>query len=228
VEKAHWFSMARTFPAEYSWVANKPVNRIEKEYDGIKYWDGYYEHNGTRYVPSWGGSMFEALMPGLFINERKFAPEGLGANNEAHVRVSIDYALNELKYPVWGMSPCSNPDGGYKEYGVKPLGSMGYNSEAVTPHASFLALEYAPAEALDNIRTMLEKYAIYGEYGFYDSFDPKTGKVAYKYLSLDQGMILLALDNYLNDNAIRKRFENDPIFQKGKELLTAEKFFKNN
>ena len=228
VEEAHWFKMARTFPEGSKWVTQEPKGRTQKKFGRISYYGGWYEYKKFRYVPSWGGSMFEALMPALLIDESRFSPGALGPNAEAHVAVSMDYALKELKYPVWGMSPSSNPEGGYLEYGVKPLGIMGYNSGAVTPHASFLALEASPKEAVKNIRRMASGWDVYGEYGFYDALDPKTKKVAYKYLALDQGMILLALDNYLNGNAVRKRFESDEIFKKAAHLLKDENFFEIN
>ena len=225
VEEAHWFGMTRTFPRDYTWTTQPPKGRVEKKYKDISYWGGWYEYKNYKYVPSWGGSMFEALMPTLLIDEKKYAPHSLGLNDAMHVKAAIDYTLNELKYPVWGMSPSSNPDGGYLEYGVKPLGTMGYGYGAITPHASFLALEFAPQEAITNIRKMATGWDVYGEYGFYDAFEPKEGKVAYKYLALDQGMILMALDNYLNKGALRKYFESDPIFAKAKHLLSSEKFF---
>jgi len=49
--------------------------------------------------------------------------------------------------------------------------------------------------------------------------------VARKYLSLDQGMLFVALNNYLNDGIIRERFHSDPVMKKGDKLLSAEKFF---
>ncbi|MCK9582455.1 MAG: DUF3131 domain-containing protein [Endomicrobiales bacterium] len=230
VEKDHWFKMVRTFPLEYDWATQKPKHRELKNYKGVQYYAGWYEWKNAqgkvyKYIPSWGGSVFEALMPTLFLDEKKYAPKGLGLNDQNYVDATIDYTLNYLKYPVWGMSPSSDPKGGYSEFGVKPLGTLGYKPGAITPHASFLALEFAPKEAIKNIRKMLDGWDAYGEYGFYDALDPMTKKVAYKYLSLDQGMILLSLNNYLNNGAIKKRFEADPIFEKGKELLSVENLF---
>jgi hypothetical protein len=72
---------------------------------------------------------------------------------------------------------------------------------------------------------MIKGYRAYGEYGFYDAIDVSTGKVALKYLCLDQAMSFLALDNYLNDGAIRKRFSEDPINRNAEELLKVEDFF---
>jgi len=174
-------------------------------------------------VPSWGGSMFEFLMPVLFIDEIKLAPEGLGLNDILATKAQIKLA-KEKGYAVWGFSPSSNPQGGYKEYGVKQVGITGYAEGVVTPHAAFLGLLTLREEAVDNIRKMISDYEIYGEYGPYDSFDVKSGKVSYKYLALDQGMLLIALNNYLNEGVIQKRFYADPIAQKAKEVLEIEKF----
>ena len=122
------------------------------------------------------------------------------------------------------------PDGrriasGYSEFGVKPLGIKGYKTGVITPHAAFLALEFAPKECIKNLRKMLELYNAYGEYGFYDAIDIANGKVSVKYLCLDQAMSFIALNNFINDGAIRKRFHADPIAQSAEELLKVEDFF---
>ena len=61
--------------------------------------------------------------------------------------------------------------------------------------------------------------------GVYKYVDPKTGKVAVKYMCLDQAMSLISINNYLNNGAIRRRFHNDPIAKKAEELLKVENFF---
>lgn len=226
VPRDHWFEgLVRTFPESFLWQEMKPINRKVHDVLGYKVEGGYYEWKGLRYVPSWGGSAFEALMPALLLNERTLAPEGLGQNNLSHVWGQIRFAKEELGMPVWGMSPSSVPEGGYSEFGATPFGSKGYRPGVVTPHASVLAIEYAPEEVIGNLRKMIELYDIYGEYGFYDAVTVATGLVARKYLSLDHGMILVALNNYLNDGAIRKRFHADPVMKSAEELISAEKFF---
>ncbi len=223
--KEHWFKLARTFPDTWAWQTQMPKDRREKTYLGCVTMGGYYTYNGTKFVPSWGGSMFEALMPTIIIDEKKLAPKGLGVNDKRSVDIQIKYALEKLAYPVFGMSPSCTPGGGYTEYGVKPLGIKGYKPGVITPHATFLALEFAPKECVANIRKMLELYDAYGECGFYDAINVNTGQVAIKYLCLDQAMSFLALDNYLNDGAIRRRFSADPINRRAKELLKVEDFF---
>lgn len=235
VPDEHWYmGLIRTFPEEFSWQSQKPINRVKRKTGPYEYYGGYYEWKGIKFVPSWGGSAFEALMPTLILNEKELAPKGLGLNDKRHVEGQIKYALEEMKYPVWGMSPSSVPEGGYSEYGAKPFGAKGYKPGVVTPHASALALEFAPEAAVANLRRLEENYDIYGEYGFYDAVtveaDPKNpkskvGNVARKYFSLDQGMLFVAINNYLNHGAIRRHFHADPVMQKAEHLLSDEDFF---
>ncbi len=220
---SHWFELIRTFPAAYFWQRQKPQHRVAKEVLGYRFFGGYYQYGHLRYVPSWGGSLFEALMPTMVLKERELAPKGLGVNDFHHTLVHVQEA-KKLGYPVWGMSPCSVPGDGYSEFGVYDLGSKGYKPGVVTPHVTFLALEFAPAEAVANLRNMLANYPVYGECGFYDAVDPKIGKVAMKYLCLDQAMTLIAINNYLNNGAIRERFHAEPMFQKIEPLLSQEDF----
>src|SRR5204862_23968 len=85
-----------------------------------------------------------------------------------------------------------------------------------------------PKEAIQNFRKLIELYDIYGEYGFYDAVTPATGLVAKKYLSLDQGMIFVAINNYLNNGAIRNRFHADPVMKSAENLLTSEKILESS
>ncbi len=223
VPMEHWFvGLQRTFTESYSWQEQEPKNRVERTTLGFTYPGGHYEWKDLKYVPSWGGSAFEALMPTLVLDEKNLAPKGLGLNDARHVQGQIRYAMEELGYPVWGMSPSSVPEGGYSEFGAKPFGSKGYKPGVVTPHASALALEFAPKEAVSNLRKLTELYDIYGEYGFYDAVTVKTGLVARKYLALDQAMIFVAINNYLNDGAIRKRFHADPAMKKAEPILSED------
>lgn len=223
VPREHWFlGLVRTFPETYTWQEQEPKNRSDRTVLDFTFPGGHYEWKGLKYVPSWGGSAFEALMPTLVLNEKESAPKGLGLNDARHVEGQIRYALEELQYPVWGMSPSSVPEGGYSEYGVKPFGSKGYKAGVVTPHASALALEFAPKEAIANLRKLIELYDVYGEYGFYDAVTVETGLIARKYLALDQAMIFVSINNYLTNGAIRKRFHAEPAMKEAEILLSAE------
>jgi hypothetical protein len=221
----HWFMVYRTMPESWRWQSQIPKNRIKKESDGYSFYGGYYEYKGIKLVPSWGGSMFEALMPTLALDEKNLARGGLGLNDLNHILAQIKFAKEDENLPVWGFSPCANPEGGYAEYGAKPCGIKPYKATVVTPHASFLALEFAPDEAIRNIKKLIKRYKIYGEYGFYDAVDPKGKKVALKYMCLDQAMILIAINNYLNNNPIKKYFHKSPYLKSAERFLSGEKLF---
>ena len=225
VPEAEWFEMVRIFAPECSGQLLTPEATRTTRVRGHDVLTGYYEWRGMRYVPSWGGSMFEALMPMLLLDEQRYAPHSLGANDAAHALVQQRFASAELSYPVWGLSPSALPAGnGYGEYGVQILGVRGYAAGAVTPHATALALAVSPASALANLRALARRYAIYGDYGFYDAVDPLRGTVAYAYLALDQSMLFIALANYLGDHCIQKYFAADPIMQHVLPMIGDEHF----
>jgi hypothetical protein len=226
VPAQHWFSLMRTYPEMYyDWHLKTPVNRRSKTGGGFTWEGGYYEWEGKRFVPSWGGSMFEALMPVVMLDEVRLAPKNLGANDLLHVGIQKDYTLKTLGYPVWGMSPSSTPGGGYGEFGVEPLGTRSYKPGVVTSHAAGLAIMIDPASAISNLKELAKRYPIYGDFGFYDAVNPATGAVAYDYLCLDQSMLFLALTNHLTDHAIQRLFAADPIIAKALPLLKIENFF---
>ncbi|WP_026136371.1 glucoamylase family protein [Paenibacillus shenyangensis] len=221
VPQEHWWKMYRTMPAEYDWQSQIPQGKVVN-YDGVEVFEGSYIYKGKKFVPSWGGSMFEALMPGIVINEKELGTKALGLNNKRHVQLQIEYA-KEKGYPAWGFSPSATPTG-YSEFAATPLGTSGYkDSSTVTAHATFLALEYAPEAAQKNIKA-LQKLKMAGKYGFYDSVNVETGELAKAYLALDQGMIMVSIANYLQDGVIRDYFHKDPIGKKPEGLLKKEVF----
>jgi len=228
LEKEHWARIYRTLPVEWDWQKQVPQG-TEQTLFGIQVFEGFYTYLGKKFVPSWGGSLFEFLAPTLILKEQELAPKGLGKNNEIVTDLQIQYALHEKGYPVWGLAPCAVRNGKYwiyREYGLPQLGAKGYSDRGViTPYASFLALATRPEAAIQNLREILSRYPeIYGEYGFYDSVDVTKETVNHQYLMLDQAMSFLAIANYLQDGVIRKRFHSDPIGQQGEVLLKEETF----
>jgi hypothetical protein len=229
IDLGSWWQMYRTFPPgdDYSWTNQNPsgVTRTyqSESFGEMPVYEGHYEYLGERYVPSWGGSMFESLMPSLVLKEKELGTDALGPNNHRQAHLQIEYA-NEQGYDAWGFSPCATPDG-YGVYGVDELGISGYEEEGiVTPHATFLALEYADeGDVLENIRT-LESYGAGSRYGFYDSVDVTSGTVTKSYLILDQAMVLASIANYLTDGVLRDHFHGTSIGSGPEELLSAETF----
>jgi hypothetical protein len=150
--------------------------------------------------------------------------------------VQIKYATEQLHFPVWGLSPSSTADdtGNYGGFGVEgptfPVGQgvaicTGCAAETtVTPHASFLALGVLPQESYANIQKLRTLYPdIYTSAGgFYDAVNPTTGAVGHRRLVLDQSMVMAALDNALNENALQRHFAHDPASWAAHTYLAME------
>ena len=121
-EKAY-FGRWRTFPdtCDYKWQETRPLGQW-REYYGVNVFEGAYPYAGMLVTPSWSGSMFEALMPDLFVPEDRWAPRSWGVNHPNTVRAQIHHGLNEAGYGVWGFSPANVPEGGYAVYGVDGIG----------------------------------------------------------------------------------------------------------
>jgi hypothetical protein len=118
-----YYGTWRTFPdtCDWSWQETRPVG-VTRTYYGLSVFEGAYPYDGMLVTPSWGGSMFEALMPALFVPEERIAPQSWGINHPATVRAQIHHGLDEAQYRYWGFSPSNTPEGGYSVYGVDAVG----------------------------------------------------------------------------------------------------------
>jgi len=118
-----YFGAWRSFPAtcDWDWQETQPVG-FYRTYLGINVFEGAYPYNGTRVVPGWGGSMFEALMPSLFVPEDQWGPQSWAINHPLTVAAQIHHGMVEAGYGYWGFSPSNIPEGGYNAYGVDAIG----------------------------------------------------------------------------------------------------------
>lgn len=250
-----YFRAWRTFPntCDWSWQEMQPQG-VTRTYLGVNVYEGHYTYRGMNIVPSWGGSMFEALMVPLFVPEAQWGPKSWGINHPLYVQAQIQHGLDEAQYGYWGFSPSNDPAGGYREYGVDAIGMNpdGYTSDeerttvdygfdscpgrtttsiptsygqgVVTPHASFLALQFAPDAALANLAKLRQNFDAYGTGGFYDAINVRSGQVSKYYLALDQGMIMVALGNALRNDRMQDYFTRGAVDQQIRPLLGLEEF----
>ena len=257
VPETHYFKGWRTFPdtCDWSWQEMKPEG-VWRNYLGVDVFEGHYTYMGLDIVPSWGGSMFEALMVPLFVPEEEWGPRSWGINHPLYVAAQIIHGLVEAEYGYWGFSPATNPSGGYREYGVDAIGlnpdgyasnndntlvdygfgdcpgrepkpippPSAYTNGVVTPHAAFLALDFAPQATLENLANLHQDFDIYGPWGFWDSVNVDTGEVSYFVLALDQGMIMAALGNALRNDRLQHYFVHGEVEQAIRPLIAMEEF----
>jgi hypothetical protein len=165
--------------------------------------EGSYVHDQIRFVPTFAGSMFQALAPAMVFPEQTLSPNALGLNdrNTALVQNAVG---DDLGLPVWGWAPATTPEraNGYAQYGAPALATKkGFiPNSAVTPYAAFLALPVAPKQAMADIMSLIQTYPnIYGPNGFADSVNTSTGQIASRYMAVSQAIILMGLDNALDN-----------------------------
>ena len=119
----HYFAGWRTFPdtCDWSWPETRPIG-VWREYLGMDVFEGAYPYDDQLVVPTWGGSMFEALMVPLVVPEEEWGPMSWAVTHPLYVESQIEFGIDEAEYGYWGFSPSSNPAGGYREYGVDYIG----------------------------------------------------------------------------------------------------------
>jgi cyclic beta-1,2-glucan synthetase len=205
VPQSHWLHLSR------------PVTRVD----------------GTRALLSWGGTMFEYLMPSLLLRGYE------GSLLEETVRAAVDHqiAYGHRRGVPWGISESSyyRFDAGrhyqYRGFGVPGLGFRRGLSEdlVIAPYASLIALPVRPQAVLQNIKALTGEQML-GRYGFYEAIDytrsriPQGDKSAIvrSYMVHHQGMALLAMTNYLHDNVMVRRTHADPRVQSVQLLLQEQ------
>jgi cyclic beta-1,2-glucan synthetase len=183
---------------------------------------------------SWTGTMFEYLMPSLWM--RSHPNTLLERSQAAAVQSQQAYASN-LGVP-WGISESAyaelNDASHYKYYAFGlphlALRKPDFNALVISPYSTFLALNIDPQESLVNLRRM-QGLGWLGAYGFYEAadytflrrrFGRRRPKLARCWMAHHQGMSLLALANFLCENTVQRWFHKDGRVQ-ATELLLHEK-----
>jgi cyclic beta-1,2-glucan synthetase len=185
---------------------------------------------GTRALLSWGGTMFEYLMPALMMRSY----EGTFLHQSCLAAVDVQIAYGHEKNVPWGISESgyyafdANQNYQYRSFGVPGLGFKRDLDEdlVVAPYASLLALSLRPRKVMENI-ARLDKLRVLGAYGLYESVDfsptrlalGETHAVVRSYMAHHQGMILVSLVNYLHEDVMVRRFHADPQVRSVEPLL---------
>jgi cyclic beta-1,2-glucan synthetase len=182
--------------------------------------------NGLPVLLSWTGTMFEYMMPALWM--RTFPNTLISRSLESAVRIQRDHVRNI----PWGISESGyakrDPQGryGYQAWGIPEL-ALKYGAEdgpVISPYSTFLALSVLRKEAIANLRRMAAMNWM-GPYGFYEAADytqSKQPELVLSWMAHHQGMCLLALTNLLKNNIVQHWFHSTPRVRAA-ELLLHEK-----
>jgi cyclic beta-1,2-glucan synthetase len=204
-------------PVEHWWALSRPF--------GSAY--------GRLPLLSWSGTMFEYLMPLLFTQTHENSLLDRACYDAVHCQIA--YA-RQNRVP-WGISESAfsaldrHNVYQYRAFGVPALALKRGQDDGlvVAPYAAALALGVEPVAAMKNLRRIatLDHSALLGEYGYYEAIDYSrrtepggtAGIIIHCYMVHHQGMSLLAYDNALHENAMRRRFHSDPRIRATEPLL---------
>ena len=204
VPQSHWLQLSR------------PVTRVEDMY----------------VLLSWSGTMFEYLMPPLFL--RSYPGTLLADSTQGAVLHQIAYGKSNGV--PWGISESgfyrfdANQNYQYRAFGVPGLGfKRGLGDDLViAPYASLMAIAYDPHAVVHNLASLMDLNML-GLYGVYESIDftpdrllmDQTSAIVSEYMAHHQGMILMAMVNYFHNDIMVQRMHSDPRIQ-SVELLLQE------
>jgi cyclic beta-1,2-glucan synthetase len=182
--------------------------------------------DGRAALLSWTGTMFEYMMPALWM--RTYPDTLIARSLQAAARIQRDY----VRDIPWGISESgfaeTDASGRYRyqAWGIPSL-ALKYGAEdgpVISPYSTFLALPILRNDALANLRRMAAMNWT-GTYGFYEAADfsqSKQPRLVRSWMAHHQGMSLLALTNLLHENIVQRWFHANPRVR-ATELLLHEK-----
>ena len=92
---------------------------------------------------------------------------------------------------VWGLTASFNP-WGYNAH------SPASDNGTIAPTAALSAMPYVPGESLATLKHLYHTYGrdLWGPFGFFDAFNPTENWFAPGYVAIDQGPIVIMIENY--------------------------------
>ena len=182
---------------------------------------------------SWGGTLFEYLMPRLLLPTAR----GVLLDRAQRAAVAQQIAYGRETNLPWGVSESGYYmfDAGqvyrYQSFGVPGMGlKRGLDRDrVVAPYATLLAVDVDAPAAVRNF-ARLRADGGEGPFGFYEAIDYTPGRanadgspsVVRSYMAHHQGMGLVAIANRLADGRMRARLAREPAVQ-ASELLLDER-----
>ncbi len=206
---------------------------IAKEDISIDHWfklgRNGIKQNGICSLLSWSGTMFEYLMPMLYM--RAYPGTMFFDTYRGCVLSQIKYAsLNKIPFGI--SESCfyeldSELNYQYKAFGVPNLSiKKDLDNLVVSSYSSIMSLMVDYVSSMKNLN-VLRKLGALGRYGFYEALDFTKSRInnnngyciVKNYMAHHQGMSLMALSNLLMDDVFQSRFENIVDVQSIGELL---------
>lgn len=190
----------------YILAAASPTHSIQKEvYENGYARNGNMQNGNTFYgieLPlgsNLGGPLFFSHYSYLGLDPRNMEDQYANYWTQVtnHTLINRAYCIdnpdNYVGYSenCWGLT-ASDGDAGYSAH--SPTNDKG----VITPTAALSSIPYTPDESMAAMRHFYYQLGdrLWGDYGFYDAFNPTAGWVASSYLAIDQGPIICNIENH--------------------------------
>jgi hypothetical protein len=231
VPGALWWGLSRTPPVNRNQRQVPQGSQVSytdpQNHKSYSVYEGHYVYDHIKFVPTFNGSMYQALAPELVVPEQTMAPNSVGLNDRNTALAQGAYGTFGAKTALWGWAPATSPQGRYVNYGAPDLGTdTGKVSDEVTsPYAQFLALPVATAQADANIAQLRASYPkSYTQYGFLDSIDLKTGQIANRYMAMSQLAIMMSIDDAVDHDQLQTYLAGSPEGKVLNQYLSIEQY----
>lgn len=201
--------------------ANSNNFKNQREYYGIKLPLGF----------DYGGPLFFAHYSFLGIDPRglKDRYADYWEQNKNHTLINREHCIRNPNHfkgygpDCWGLTASDNHQG----YGAhSPTEDLG----VISPTAALSSFPYTPEYSMQALKYFYYKQGdkIWKEYGFTDAFNESKNWYGNTYLGIDQGPIIVMIENY-RTGLLWKLFMSVPEIQKGmKNLGFKSPAFTNN
>lgn len=147
----------------------------------------------------YGGPLFFAHYSFLGLNPTNLSDQyaNYWQQNVNHTLINHEFCVrnpnNNMGYSMdcWGLTASDEPSG----YGVhEPTRDNG----VISPTAAISSIPYTPVQSMRAIRFFYYVLGdkLWGNYGFYDAFSLKANWWANSFLAIDQGPIVIMIENY--------------------------------
>jgi hypothetical protein len=193
----------------YEGWANSPVYENNNTFYGYKQWAG----------PDYGGPLFFTHYSNLGFDPRNKEDAFCNyfENNRNITLINRSYCIANPKHYagydslVWGLTASDNP-WGYG--GHRPVDN---DNGTITPSAAISAMPYTPKESLATLKHFYYTYGdrLWGEFGFRDAFNLQQNWFAQSYIAIDQGPIIIMIENWRTQLCWKLFMSNNEI----KEML---------
>ena len=182
--------------------------------------------DGRAALMSWTGTMFEYMMPALWM--RNYPNTLISRTLESAATIQ----RRHTRGIPWGISESgfakTDQQGRYQYYawGIPDL-AMKYGVEdgpVISPYSTYLTISFGQKEALANLHRMTDSVWA-GQYGLYEAADFSGGgdpQLVRSWMAHHQGMSLLAITNAIRGDVFKRWFHENPKVR-ASELLLHER-----